>query len=991
MQITVEQVNQIILEHYGITSHAYPLYAHDDINFKVVDANGDKYVLKISATNSQSIHLQCQNEVLKHLGQSGLAMDTPQVIPTLNGNDIFDIYLKDKLHLGRLLTWVEGRLWHEVNPRTNALIHQAGLYSGEMNVALSNFDHAGAHRKFEWDLVNLLWIEDHIGLFKNESQRRLIQLTIDDFKSHIRPAIKNLRKSVIHNDINDHNVLVQSIGLDAAISGLIDFGDVIYTSTVCELGIAVAYLALRSENPLEVAYQFIKGFHQAYPIEEAELAVLYYLVKARLAISLTSSEMNRIAAPDNPYLFVTTEPAWRLLSTWTEIDPDFAHYTFRAAIGLPACPHEKRTYIYLQSKACTFKPLLGESIDLFRAPVLDLSVRHSNLISEPPLVAVGRYGEPRMIYTSDNFSVKTNDGSEKRTYHMGVDLLALAGTEVFAPIDGVVFSAEDNAIDKDYGPTIVLHHETTSGTSFYTLYGHLSRIDLEQLEVGQAISAGDVFAHLGDSDENGGWPSHLHFQLILNMVGHTGSFPGVALPSQLAIWKSICPNPTMFVGNIPIDYQHPATKSELVQKRKTLLGSSLSLAYNDPLYIVRGSGQFLYNEHGQCFLDTVNNIAHVGHEHPRLTAVAHRQMTQLNTNTRYLHENILGYAEALLSKFPKPLDVCYFVNSGSEANELALRIAKTVTRRRRVLSLQGAYHGNTNQLIDVSSYKHDGPGGSGKPLSTTVIPLVDMLNANTGEDVAVLIKQLSTYLENNNLQLDDTAAFIFETVLSCAGQIEFPKDVLSTLVSVVKKHGILTIADEIQVGFGRLGRHFWGFETHDVIPDIVVLGKPIGNGHPLGAVVTTREIATQFDNGMEFFSSFGGNPVSMAIGHEVLKIIDEENLQENALEVGQYFKQELMNTKKAYSVISNVRGSGLFLGVELRDDSGVPLPKVARYISERACQNGVLMSVDGLENNVIKIKPPMVFNKDNVDYFSGVLHEILKEDLVAHYYSAVRG
>ena len=298
----------------------------------------------------------------------------------------------------------------------------------------------------------------------------------------------------------------------------------------------------------------------------------------------------------------------------------------------------------------------------------------------------------------------------------------------------------------------------------------------------------------------------------------------------------------------------------IIEARKRLLGRNLSIAYDNPINVVRGSMQYLYDDAGRQYLDAYNNVAHVGHCHPRVVEAGVRQMQELNTNTRYLHDAILNYAERLTATLPDPLSVCYFVNSGSEANELAIRLARAHTNARDMIVLDHAYHGNTTTLIDISPYKHDGPGGKGPPSWVHKVPL-----PRTADDAQQVIDVIKTN--------DKVCAFIAESMPSVAGQIVLPQGYLNRVYDAVRAAGGVCIADEVQTGYGRIGTHFWAFESYGIIPEIVVLGKPIGNGHPIGAVITTPDIAASFDNGMEFFSTFGGNTVSCAIGLAVLQVV----------------------------------------------------------------------------------------------------------------------
>ena len=429
------------------------------------------------------------------------------------------------------------------------------------------------------------------------------------------------------------------------------------------------------------------------------------------------------------------------------------------------------------------------------------------------------------------------------------------------------------------------------------------------------------------------------------------------------------------------------TKHDALSERQQHIGYNVRLSYREPIKIVRGRMQYLYDEQGREYLDAYNNVPHVGHCHPRVVKAGQDQMALLNTNTRYLHDLINRYARLLIGTLPESLSVCFFVNSGSEANELALRLARAHTRQRDLIVLEHAYHGNTTTLIDISPYKHNGPGGAGPPPWVHTAPIPDVYrgkykndDAQAGEKYAGEVETLIEGLRESKRGL---AGFIAESLPSVAGQIIFPIRYLPAVYDAVRKAGGVCIADEVQTGYGRTGTHFWGFELYGVVPDIVVLGKPIGNGHPIGAVITTPEIASSFNNGMEYFSTFGGNTVSCAIGLEVLKVVLEERLQAHALEVGDHLLAGLRRLQGRYAIIGDVRGSGLFLGVELVRDRETlePATEEAANVVNRMREEGILVGTDGPYDNVIKIRPPMPFSLANADYLCSTLERVVTEDL----------
>jgi 4-aminobutyrate aminotransferase-like enzyme len=590
------------------------------------------------------------------------------------------------------------------------------------------------------------------------------------------------------------------------------------------------------------------------------------------------------------------------------------------------------------------------------------------------------------LYVAPAFSLGPRPTDEHRTIHIGLDLFAEAGTAVLAPLSGTVHAFADNAFPQDYGPVIILRHETDRGDEFFTLYGHLSRESIRELRVGDRVHAGAPIATLGAPDVNGGWTPHLHLQIMLDLLGLGTDFPGVAPPSKRRAWTALCPDPNL-LARVP-ESRFPAPdvpKSETLDARRDRIGGNLSVAYKRPVKIVRGWMQYLYDDEGRCFIDAYNNVPHVGHCHPRVVEAGVEQMRILNTNTRYLHDKLAQYAEKLVATLPKGLEVCYFVNSASEANELALRLSRAYTGAKDMIVLEAAYHGNTTSLIDISPYKHDGPGGSGAPDWVHVAPLADdyrgpfkRSDAAAGARYAAKVGEIIDALRSRDRKL---AGFIAETCPSVGGQLVFPDGYLRDVYRFVRDAGGVCIADEVQTGLGRMGTSFWAFEEQGVVPDIVVMGKPLGNGHPIGAVATTRVIANAFDNGMEFFSTFGGNTVSCAIGMAVLDVVREENLQGHARVVGEKLLAGLRRLEQRFPLIGDVRGSGLFLGVELvRDRTSLdPAAAEASFVVNRMRERGVLIGTDGPFHNVLKIRPPMPFNADDAEILLDALEASLAE------------
>lgn len=1002
---TAQDAQRFALEYYGVQAHARDLPGEHDQNFALETASGEGLVLKIARAGEAPDVLDLQNKTLEHLATSAPELLVPRVQRTTEGERITHVPGLDEVsYCLRLLSYIPGKLLAHTAPHTPELLHQLGQTLGTLDLALQNFTHPAMQRVLKWDVRRANWIRDYLHYIDHPERRTLVESHLAQFTTQVQPALAALRTSVIHNDANDYNVVVQKGSTGYAI-GLLDFGDMLCTQTINELAIAAAYVMLEKPDPLAAVAHLVAGYHAAFPLSEPELEVLYPLICIRLCVSVTNAAYQRQAAPDNAYLLISEQPAWALLEQLVSVSPQFALATFRSACGLAPSSTSAAVTDWLKRHRGQIRPIIEPDIQTIKPVVFDLSVGSLEMgspqdWSEPEVftqalfarmraartpVGIGRYNEARIIYTGEQFRATRNDGPQWRTIHLGLDLFMETGSVVYTPLDGTVHSFRHNDQPLDYGPTIILQHTVEDDgrpLTFYTLYGHLSLDSLDGLYEGKPVAAGSVLARIGDNSINGGWPPHLHLQIITDLFDRRGEFPGVARPDQRLTWLSLCPDPNLLVG-IPADAfpPEPMPTEQVGDIRAQYIGKALSISYQQPLKIVRGWRQYLYDEHGRAYLDGVNNVCHVGHCHPHVVKAGQQQMAVLNTNTRYLHENLVRYAERLCATLPEPLRVCFFVCSGSEANELALRLARTHTGRKDVIVADAGYHGNTTELINISPYKHEGPGGAGAPAYVHKVPLADPYRGphkrqdpEAGRKYARSIEEITRYHE--------IAAFICEALPGCGGQIVFPANYLKEAYRAVRSAGGVCIADEVQIGFGRVGTHFWGFETQGVVPDIVTMGKPIGNGHPLGAVVTTPEIATSFDNGMEYFNTFGGNPVSCAIGMAVLDVIEQEHLQEHASTVGAHLINGLHALMENHPLIGDVRGLGLFLGIEcvLDRETLTPASEQATYIVNRLKDYSILLSTDGPFHNVLKIKPPLVFSRKDADFLVVALEKVLAED-----------
>ncbi len=1010
-QFTEKDAISIVKNRYGIRATADALPSERDQNFRISTGPDDQFVLKIANALEDANMLDCQNQAMQHLNQH--VAFCPRVVAARNGELISDIPSSNgTIHKVRLVTYLPGIPMGSVKRHSDGLFEDLGRCVGDMDRAMADFDHPAARRDFYWDLANAPQIvKEYHPLIADTDFRELIKKISHDFERIVTPLLPKLRKSVIHNDANDYNVIVGGDGdlytRNQRVVGIIDFGDMVHSHTAGNLAIAVAYAVLDKSDPLRTAALMAKGYHRAFALTEDEIACLYLMVCMRLCMSACIAAHQLKERPGNQYLSISQRPIQRTLPVLAKIHPHFAEAALRQACDLPAFPRSQTICNWLKQNRDAMAPVLDINLHTSPLKIFDLSVA-SSLVHGDPIqntepfmtkrllkemqairadVGIGRYNEARLLYTAPLFITGETPTTEHRTVHLGMDLFAQTGAAVYAPLAGKVIAFSNNTAPGDYGPVVILEHNTDSGASFYTLYGHLSPDSLIGRGVGESIRAGQQIGRIGSADANGGWTPHLHFQIITDLLGLGCDFPGVVRAGEQSLWEQFSPDPNL-VLQIPQNlFPTPdPNASETLAARHKYIGRNLSIGYRNPIKILRGWQQFLFDDTGRRYLDAYNNVPHVGHCHPRVVEAASRQMSVLNTNTRYLHDAINRYAERLCATMPKPLSVCFFVNSASEGNELALRLARAYTGQRDMIVLEAAYHGHTTSLIDISPYKHDGPGGKGPPSWVHKTPVPDtyrgLYRSNDPEAARKYAGHVDTIIKKLQDKGIGLAGFIAETCPSVAGQIFLPPGYLPAVYHQVRKAGGLCIADEVQTAYGRIGTHFYAFEAENLVPDIVVLGKPIGNGHPVSAVITTPEIADAFDNGMEFFSTFGGNAVTCAVGLTVLDVVVEENLQTNALKAGKRMLAGMIPFIERYPVVGDVRGSGLFLGVELVRDRETlePAKEEAAFIVNRMRDAGILLGTDGPYENVIKIRPPMPFDENNAEYLVTNMDRILKED-----------
>jgi 4-aminobutyrate aminotransferase-like enzyme/Ser/Thr protein kinase RdoA (MazF antagonist) len=998
-QFSAGDAEKLAQEIFGVTAKASSLDSERDRNYRLKTKTDAGWILKIVNSTEPRIESEFQTALLHHLAKANSELVVPHLKPGLSGDFLASTVASNgETHAVRLVGWLAGTPLAEVG-RTVELMRSLGRSLGELDRALQGFIHPGALRELDWDLRHAARARLRLHFVRDAEKRAILERFIQRFETVVEPKLSRLRAQVIHNDANDWNVLVDDQD-HQRISGLIDFGDAVHTVLIAEVAIACAYSILDMDDPIGAAAALAAGFHEIYPLQAEEIEVLFDLIAMRLVTSVTFSASRHDQTDDNPYLAISEAPAWRLLEKMDAMNPRLATAILRKACGFDAVEGAGAVRRWISDNSKTFADIVHPAPATMSKAIVpygdashvmtvasaeqrpeeatkwwaDFSDRHKVELG------VGSWGEKRTVYTDTAFESRFIDG-QRRIHHLGVDLFMPAGTPLYTPLAAKVRSVEIEHEPLGYGGLVALEHAPEGCPPFVTLWGHMAHEALARLKPGDRLEAGALVGHMGDIHENGGWAPHLHFQMSTDIHLRATEIIGVGETAFLDVWAEIFPDAATLAGIPPETFgQDGRTREELIARRKQLLLPNLSISYSEPIKFVRGDGAWLIDNFGRAYLDCFNNVCHLGHAHPDVVEALSRQAGLLNTNTRYLHDNIVEYAERLTATLPEGLAVASFACSGSEANSLMLRMARNHTNSNDAIVLDWAYHGTTQELIDLSPYKYKRKGGKGRPdhVHEAVIP--DGYHAPEEWPVEEYGKRfaesVAEQIETMRRQGRGPAYFLAESIPSVAGQVFLPDGYLKEAYAMVRAAGGLCLADEVQVGFGRVGSHWWAFETQEVVPDAVSMGKPIGNGHPMSAVVVTPELADSFNNGMEYFNTFAGNPVSCAVGLAVLDAIERDNLRGNALNVGNYLLDGFRKMQDRFDIIGDVRGLGLFLGIELVTDrkTKAPATDLARKINDGTRARGILMGTEGPHDNVLKMRPPMIFSRANADHLLDVLN-----------------
>lgn len=958
--VTIEDAALAAARHYGLTGPIVELGSQQDRNYRIEAPQG-RFVLKISRADYATVELEAQNAALRHIAGKIDMPQVPGVVASLDGADILSVTIGGEDCQVRLLDYIDGEPLTRRKHLSATTIEALGALGGRLALGLSDFRHPGLSRALQWDLRRAEpVVRQLLSAVRDEDRKARIAEAMADASRRIDGLKAGLRLQAIHHDVTDDNVVSRPDESGRLIpGGVIDFGDIIDGWLVADLAVTCASLLHHVDGDPFGVLPAITAFDAVFPLNEAELRALWPLVVARAAVLVASSEQQLALDPENAYVSGNIDHERLIFDIAVSVPPALMETAILQAVGRSAAvANLPVSGIHLlpqvdpsQIETIALDPQspLYDGMD-WSTPDLEATLIETASATFP--VSATRFGEYRLT-RSVLLSPK-----QAETFALHVDLLLPAGTRVVAPFSGEWFSAGAGMVLK--GDDVALH---------------LAGVEPAPGRMGHA-ERGEV---LGTVAGVTGQKGRLRVQLCRDP---DIAPPAFCLPTHAAAWSVLCPSPAAILG---FDCEAPAPEgAALLARRQRHFARPQKNYYTTPPQIERGLREHMVDVEGRAYLDMVNNVTILGHGHPRLADAVHRQWQRLNTNSRFHYASVAAFSERLADMAPEGLDTVFLVNSGSEANDLALRLAWAASGARNMLCLLEGYHGWTVASDAVSTSIADNPNA----LTTRPDWVHPVLSPNTYRgpfrgpgSTADYVAAAVPVLDALDAQGHGLAGFICECVYGNAGGIPLPPGYLKEIYALVRARGGVCIADEVQVGYGRLGHHFWGFEQQGVVPDIITVAKGMGNGHPLGAVITTRAIADALEKEGYFFSSAGGSPVSSVVGMTVLDIMRDEALQENARITGEHLKRRLEALGQRFALVGAVHGMGLYLGLEfVRDrETLAPATQETAAICDRLLELGVIMQPTGDHLNVLKIKPPLCLTRESADFFADMLERVLSE------------
>jgi 4-aminobutyrate aminotransferase-like enzyme/Ser/Thr protein kinase RdoA (MazF antagonist) len=948
-EISEEDAAALVDTLFCIDATARSLGSHQDRNF-LLNVSHERALLKICNPATTKNELEAQSLAAAHLAEREPSIRVPLTRTGRDGARVQQFTVDgQKLH-ARVLDFLEGAPLSGGRYLSPRAVRAIGALAARVAVAFADFDVPGIERSHQWDLRQAPGVLDallpHVG---DEELRVRLREAGDAAWAQVSSLSADLPVQTIHGDLTDDNV-VSNDTLTGIPDGIIDFGDVNRSWAVGEIAITVSSLLHHDGATLPSVLRAVEAYHSIRPLSLNEAEALWPLVVLRGAILVASGHHVQTTDPDNEYASENLLHEMRIFEQATSVPLAVANELVRTSLGFEA------RHVSLPSGGMLIPALNPSDV-----AVLDFSATSAALdsgrwldndaeaeiaaeaINAGVSVALARFAEPRLT------RARIPIDPEPLNTPLGIELTLAKPHEVTAPWPGIVTHSAESVEFRGNG--VLLRLEGAEPL----------------VPTGSNVSIGAPIARA-------------QYWLVVRASLGDDEVPWMVGPELAAAWRALACDPTPLVlgQTLPITDRDSAA---LIARRRGTLADAQEFYYDEPPMMVRGWKEYLVDADARVYLDVLNNVTSIGHAHPRLIDAITRQWSLLNTNSRFNYPAVVDFSERLSSLLPEPLSSIFLVNSGSEAVDLALRIARAWKGRSDVLAVREAYHGWTYLSDAVSTSIADNP--SALTTRPNWVHTVDAPNTYRGKHRGT---ESTRYADEAVAEVERLAAagtpvgaFIAETFYGNAGGIALPDGYLNAVYSAVRKCGGLAVADEVQVGYGRLGEWFWGFEQQGVVPDIVAVAKAMGNGHPLGAVITTPEIAAHYRSQGYFFSSAGGSPVSSVVGLSVLDIIRDEKLQENAVETGSYLKKRLASLGERHPLVGTVHGSGFYLGLEFVRDRATlePATEETQAICERLREVGIIVQPTSDYQCVLKIKPPMCLTRASADAFVDALDRVL--------------
>lgn len=966
--ISLDQARVFAAELFAVEPRGVKeLGSQQDRNFLLSTPDGCRHLLKVSNPAFTREEIEAQNAAMEHLADAGF--NTPLPLASCSGEEVEAVTVNGRVHYVRLLTFVEGAPLIERAHLGTHLMRELGASLGRASKAFSDFQHVGLTRSLQWDLrAGENVVADLLPFVQVNWKRDMLSDVLTRVKHVLAPLKGQLPVQAVHGDMTDDNVVyvVSPEGLPR-LAGVIDFGDTMYSWRVSELAVACASLFHHNPtNPLAVL-PLIQAFHDVVPLSEAEIQALWPLIVLRGAVLAVSGEQQTAIDAGNDYASAALDREWIAFESPATYSWNAAEASIRASLGVPRNGGVRLSnpspLIPRLTQATPVTVNLGWDSAAFKSgswikgPEEERSIIEE-LTSQDDVVLT-RFGEPRM--TRANIL----NPEEPANVALGVEVHNCEPLDVHSP----------------FAATLTLGEASTRAA---TLEGEGHIVALAGVTVDPALMNGQTLERgqlLGQTRPGG---TTVWLALQTTNPDH-GNPPGFVRATELRGYCETYLDPTNLLSGIhaaptpPTHFNGPSI--ELVRRRNTF-DPLQAHYYEEPPRIERGWKEHLIDTNGRHYLDMVNNVTVLGHGHPAVAEAASRQWEMLNTNSRFHYGAVARFSERLLSLVPDSFDTVFLVNSGTEAVDLALRLSKAYTDRDDVLCCEESYHGWSLAADAVSTSISDNPrADETRPEWVHVLAAPnDYRGTHRGEGAGrEYAKDAQDLLQHLRQTGTPVGTYISEPRNGNAGAIGTPPSYLESVYHAVRAQGGICISDEVQVGYGRLGEHFWGYEEHKVVPDIVTMAKAMGNGHPLGAVITRREIANALAAQGSFFSSGGGSTLSSQMGITVLDIIEREKLQENAKTAGRILSDGFRDLMGRHSLIGAVHGMGLYQGVEFvrNRESLEPAKEETTAICDRMRELGVMVLPTGDRQNILKIKPPLCFSADSAHYFLRILDEVL--------------